>query len=65
MADMALDRLLRQVEAVADLPVDETLRDELENLDLARRRQMLDFRRSGRAGKSISPATGFRRAATV
>jgi hypothetical protein len=47
MADMALDRLLRQVEAVADLAVDEALRHELEDFDLARRRQVLAFGRGG------------------
>ncbi len=43
MADVALDRLLRQVETIANLAVDEALRDELEDFDLARRRQVLAF----------------------
>ena len=32
---MGLDRLLREVETLADLAVDEPVRDELEHLDLA------------------------------
>ncbi len=44
VAHMALDRLLGEVEPVADLAVHETLRDELENLDLAGRRRMLGLR---------------------
>jgi hypothetical protein len=38
---MALDRLLREVEAVADLPVHKTFGHELQNFDLARRREVL------------------------
>ena len=52
MADVALDRLLRQVEAVADLAVDKALRDKLEDFDLARRRQMLAFGGGG-AGREL------------
>ena len=35
VADVRLDRLLGEEEPLADLTVDETVRDELENLDLA------------------------------
>ena len=40
---MRLHRFLREEEAVTDLPVDETLRDQLENLDLTRRRLLLEL----------------------
>ncbi len=40
---MRLDRLLREEELLADLPVDETVGDELEDLDLARRRLLLEL----------------------
>ena len=40
---MRLDCLLRKEEPVADLAVDQAFRDQLENLDLARRRLLLEF----------------------
>jgi hypothetical protein len=40
---MALDRLLREVQAVANLAVHETFGHELQNFDLTRRREMLRF----------------------
>src|SRR5438876_1094620 len=43
MPDVRLDRLLRQEERLADLPVDEALRDQLQNLDLPRRRLLLQL----------------------
>ena len=43
MADVRLDRLLRQEELLADLAVDEAVRDELEHLDLTRRRLLLEL----------------------
>ena len=46
MTDVGLDRLLREEEALADLAIDEAVRDELENLDLARRGILADL--SGR-----------------
>jgi hypothetical protein len=52
MADVALDRLLREVEAVTDLTVDEPLRDQLEHLDLARSRKVLRLR-AGRARREL------------
>src|SRR5579862_2568493 len=39
--DVGLDRLLRQVEPLADLPVHEPVRDQLEHLDLAAGRLLL------------------------
>jgi hypothetical protein len=51
MADVALDRLLRQVEAISDLAIDESLRDELKNLDLAGSRRVLPFRHRGPGGE--------------
>ena len=40
---MRLDCLLRKEEPVADLAVDQAFRDQLENLDLARRRLLLEL----------------------
>lgn len=42
VADVRLDRLLRQEEPLADLPVHEPVRDELEDLDLAHRRLLFE-----------------------
>ena len=44
---MALDRLLGEVEAISDLAIHESLRDELKNLDLAGRRRVHRFRHRG------------------
>ena len=46
MADVGLDRLLRQEEPLADLTIDESVRDELKDLDLAGCRILADL--SGR-----------------
>jgi hypothetical protein len=54
---MALDRFLRQVEAVADLAVHESFRDELEDLDLAGGRKMLGLR-AGLAGRKLGRVRG-------
>ena len=43
MADVRLDGLLREEEPLADLAVDESVGDELEDLDLARRRLLLEL----------------------
>jgi hypothetical protein len=43
VADVRLDRLLRQVEALTDLAVDETIRNELEHFDLPGRRLLLEL----------------------
>lgn len=42
MADVRLDRLLGEEETLADLAVDETVGDELEDLDLAGGRLLLE-----------------------
>jgi hypothetical protein len=49
---VALDRLLRQEEAVADLTVHKAFRDKLEDLDLASGRKMLRLG-PGRAGREL------------
>ena len=43
MAHVRLDRLLREEEALADLAVDEAVSDELQHLDLAHRRLLLEL----------------------
>ena len=45
---MRLHRLLREEEALADLTVDEPVRDELQNLDLATGRLLLELAQRGR-----------------
>ena len=45
---MRFDRLLREEEALADLAVDEAVRDELEHLDLAGGRLLLELTQSRR-----------------
>ena len=48
MSDVGFDRLLRQEEAFADLPVHEPVCDELQHLDLARGGILTDLARRGR-----------------
>lgn len=43
MADVGLHRLLGQEEALADLPVHQAVRDQLQNLDLPHRRLLLEL----------------------
>ena len=43
MAHVRLDRLLGEEQPLADLPVDETVGDELENLQLTGRRLLLEL----------------------
>ena len=43
VADVGLDRLLREIEPLADLPIHETVGDELQHLDLAPRRLLLEL----------------------
>src|SRR5215204_3780266 len=43
VADVRLDRLLAEEEPLADLPVDEAVRDQLKNLDLAGGRLLLEL----------------------
>ncbi len=52
VTNVALDRLLGEVEAVADLSVRESLGDELKNFDLARGREVLRLRSVG-AGREL------------
>ena len=44
---MRLDRLLGEEESLSDLAVDQAVRDELEDLDLARRRLLLELAKGG------------------
>jgi hypothetical protein len=48
MADVGLDRLFREEEALTDLPVHEPVRDELKDLDLPCRGLLPDLPRRGR-----------------
>ena len=43
VSHVRLDRLFREEETLADLPVDEPVRDELEDLQLAGRRLLLEL----------------------
>src|SRR5579862_2690291 len=43
MPHMRLDRLLREEELLTDLPVHQAVGDELQHLDLARRRLLLEL----------------------
>jgi hypothetical protein len=49
MADVRLDRLLREEEALADFAVHEPIGDELENLDLTGGRILSELPRRGRS----------------
>src|SRR3954471_429601 len=59
VADVRLDRLLREEEALADLAVHETVRDQLEHFDLAIRRLLLELthRRGERDDVTVRAAT--------
>ena len=43
-----LDRFLGEEESLSDLTIDQAVRDELEDLDLARRRLLLELAKGGR-----------------
>ncbi len=63
VADVRLDRLLREEQPLADLPVHEPLRDQLEHLDLAHRRLLLELpqralERNNLAAGGGAPARG-------
>ncbi len=45
---MRLDGFLGEEESLSDLAIDQAVRDELEDLDLARRRLLLELAKSGR-----------------
>lgn len=62
MADVRLDGLFREEEPLADLAVDESVRDELQHLDLARRRLLLELAENRR--REGDHGTGAARAAS-
>ena len=51
---MRLHGLLREKKPVTDLPVDEALRDQLENFDLARGRLLLELLQRCREGNDLA-----------
>ena len=57
---MGLHRLLREEEAVTDLAVDEAVRDELEDLDLAGRRCLLELAERTLEGDNLGLALTVR-----
>jgi hypothetical protein len=57
MAHVRLDRLLRQEEAVSDLPVYESLGDQLQDFELPRRRLLLQLGERSREGNDLSRAS--------
>ena len=62
MADVRLHRLLGEEEPLADLSIDETVCDELKNLDLAGGRNLTDLASRGR--RKWDDRTAAARAAT-
>ena len=50
---MGLDRLFAEEETLADLAVDQALRDQLKNLDLPRRRLLFEFPERCREGDDL------------
>jgi hypothetical protein len=55
VTDVGLDRLLRQVEALPDLAVDETVCNKLEHFDLASRRFLLELAENRRIERDHGP----------
>ena len=55
---MGLDRLLREEETLADLAIDEAVRDELKDLDLSSCRVLADLPRGGRSERDHGATTG-------
>src|SRR5689334_13450706 len=53
VTDVALDRFLAQEEPNADLPVHESVRDELQHLDLTRRRLLTALLHGGLEGDHL------------
>ena len=51
MTDMGLHRLLREEQVLADLTIDETVGDELKDLELARRRLLFELPKSSWRGE--------------
>src|SRR3954452_7814036 len=65
MPHMALDRLLRQEEPLADLAVHEAVRDQLKNLDLPHRRLLFELAEralegNDLCGRAVSTPRGHR-----
>jgi len=56
--DVRLDRLLRKEQALADLPVHEAVRDQLEDLDLAHRRLLLELPKRALERDDLRPVAG-------
>ena len=67
MANMRLDRLLGEEQALADLAVHEAVGDQLEHLDLTRRRLLLELAQGRRGVNGITDPVRFefRRAAAA
>ena len=73
MADVGLHGLFREEEPFADLPVDETVRHELENLDLARggilpdltRRRRREWNDRAAASRAASRRSRFEATAVI
>jgi hypothetical protein len=55
--DVRLDGLLREEETLADLTIDEAVRDELKNFDLSSRRILADLPRRRRRERDHCAAT--------
>ena len=53
---MRFDRLFREEKAVADLAIDQALRDQLEHLDLTRRRLLLELPEGSRERNHLGVA---------
>jgi len=51
--DVRLDRLFREEELLTDLAIDETVADELEHLDLAHRRLLLELPKRALKGNHL------------
>ena len=60
MANVRLDRLLREEEALADLTIDESVGDELQDFDFARGRFLLELAEKGRRREGEHGAGGLR-----
>jgi hypothetical protein len=58
VADVRLDRLLAETESLADLPVDKSVRDQLEHLDLAGGRLLLELLERGCERDHLGGAVG-------
>ena len=59
VADVLLDRLLREEEALADLAIHEPVGDQLENLELAARRLLLELLERAGERDHLGPVTAL------